>query len=119
MNVQRKYILTVTLNPAIDKIFKVRHFSSGKNFIYDEAVFSAGGKGINVARVLNQFGLKSIATGFIGGLSGECIRQYLREEEITFDFVPLQGETRTNTTIIDSQTNEITRILEEGPWGKS
>ena len=119
MNVRKKYVLTVTLNPAMDKIWKGRYVSAGKNSICEKKMLSAGGKGINVTRALNHFGLKSIATGFIGGLAGKHLCQCLQKEGIGFDFVLLNAETRTNTTIIDVRTNQITRLVEEGPRGKS
>ncbi|MCR4337968.1 MAG: 1-phosphofructokinase family hexose kinase [Candidatus Omnitrophica bacterium] len=107
-------VLTVTLNPVLDKIIKVNHFERGREHHSKEMRYSAGGKGINVSRALMRFGIPALATGFLGGVSGDALAQMLREERILSDFIQIKGETRTNLTILGS-TSSITRILEDGP----
>ncbi|MFA5087816.1 MAG: 1-phosphofructokinase [Candidatus Omnitrophota bacterium] len=111
----KKYILTVTLNPAVDKIIRVKNFRAGRTSLDKGIVLSAGGKGINVSRVLGRFGLFSMATGFVGGVAGRFIKDGLEREGIKFDFVEIKKDSRTNLTIIDPDTMKVTRILEEGP----
>lgn len=108
-------ILTVTLNPAIDKIVKVPVLNFGADHRVIDIAHSAGGKGINVARALKCLGLKSIATGFAGGANGQNFLRALLLEGIEHHFVFIQGETRVNVTIQDQQTGQATRILETGP----
>lgn len=108
-------VLTVTLNPAIDKIIWVKNFSIGKDFRADHISLSAGGKGLNVSRTLKSLGQKSNATGFLAGASGQWIASELHNEKINCDFLSVPGQTRTNLTILNSKTKEITRILESGP----
>lgn len=109
-------VLTVTLNPAVDKIIKVKNFSLGQeDQRINNVVLSAGGKGINVARALKHLGLKSVSTGFLAGSTGHFIKEELKKENLCGDFLNVAGETRTNLTIIDSSKKKTTRILEGGP----
>ena len=66
-------IYTVTLNPAIDYIVRLDHVETGAvNRMASEDKF-AGGKGINVSRVLKRLDIENTATGFIGGFTGRFI----------------------------------------------
>ena len=115
MHRMKPRILTVTLNPAIDKTVKVENFKFGQDS-YEDAIFlSAGGKGLNVSRVLKRLGIESIATGFVGGASGDYIKKQLNKEKIKHDFCHIKKDTRTSLTVIDSYSKKITRLLERGP----
>ncbi|MCK4918010.1 MAG: 1-phosphofructokinase family hexose kinase [Candidatus Omnitrophica bacterium] len=108
-------VLTVTLNPAIDKTLTVSNFKTGKDF-REEAIFiSAGGKGINISQILNSLKIKSIATGFLGGHNGNFIKENLIKNKINADFCIIKGNSRISHTIINPSTKIITRILERGP----
>lgn len=109
-------ILTVTLNPAVDKVYKVENFAVGKVSRAKEVAITAGGKGINVARVCSILGEEVIATGFLGGDSGEFIHDAIREDKILDSFIDIDGETRTSITISDLLDNTSTEILESGPY---
>lgn len=109
------YILTVTLNSAIDKISVVSDLKIGKDLRVEKMELSAGGKGINVARVLNQLKIPTLATGFMGQNSNHFFQQELAAQKIPHDFVLVAGDVRTNLTIIDPITNRTTRLLENGP----
>ncbi len=100
----RGHVLTVTLNPAIDK-----------TICGEKTGISAGGKGINVSRALNIFGIKNIATGIIGGKSGDRIASRLKREKIKNDFFRIKKETRTNLTVIGPGNGKISRRIEKGP----
>ncbi|MGF6948808.1 1-phosphofructokinase [Neobacillus sp. B4I6] len=103
-------IYTLTLNPSVDYIVKLESFQLGElNRTINEAKFP-GGKGINVSTVLNQFGTKSKALGFIGGFTGAYIEQYLHNEKIDTDFVEVDEDTRINVKIKTSQESEINAI---------
>lgn len=100
-------IYTLTLNPSVDYIVKLESFQLGElNRTVNEVKFP-GGKGINVSTVLNQFGAKSKALGFIGGFTGAYIEQYLHSEKIETDFVQVDDDTRINVKIKTSQESEI------------
>jgi tagatose 6-phosphate kinase len=111
----RDHILTVTLNPAIDKIARVRGFRVGRELRAERVRVTAGGKGVNVSRVLKTLGARSVATGFVGGSSGAYLQQQLEKERIKSCFAWASEETRTNLTVIDPSTKHVTRILERGP----
>jgi 1-phosphofructokinase len=103
-------IYTLTLNPSVDYIVKLESFQLGElNRTVNEANFP-GGKGINVSTVLNQFGTKSKALGFIGGFTGAYIEQYLNNEKIDTDFVQVDEDTRINVKIKTGQESEINAI---------
>lgn len=105
-------IYTVTFNPSIDYVIKVENFTAGTvNRVVNENKY-AGGKGINVSRVLNNLGIKSRALGFIGGFTGQFIESFLQKEEIYTDFIQVNGDTRINVKL---SSNEETEINGSGP----
>jgi 1-phosphofructokinase len=108
-------IITVTLNPALDKTIEIDEFIIGSvNRIVSTRV-DAGGKGINVSKVIKELQHESIALGFLGGSSGNHIKSYLDDLNINNDFIFVKGETRTNIKIIDKVNNTHTDINENGP----
>ncbi len=107
-------IVTVTLNPAIDKTVDIKEFRySGLNRI-TSVVLDPGGKGINVSKTIKHLGGKTIATGFIGGNGGNVIEQGLKNLGIEADFIHVEGETRTNMKVLDANGN-VTEFNEPGP----
>jgi len=108
-------ILTVTLNAAIDSIWKLENIGSINRVGKDIPLRIAGGKGINVARIINRLGGNVLATGFIGGYTGEFIENKLREEKINHEFVHVKGESRECLTIIDPINKTETVINGAGP----
>ena len=111
----RNFILTVTVNPALDDIVEVSDFKRGQEYLSQAMQFNAGGKGINVARVLDRLGVRCVATGFCGGALGHVMQKLLDHEGIAHDFVAIKGSTRSNLTVIEHKTNTITRIMHAGP----
>lgn len=101
-------IYTVTFNPAIDYVVKVKDFRTGEiNRVYQEHVFY-GGKGINVSVVLKELGLDSTALGFTAGFTGEAIERGLREQGIEADFIRLkEGMSRINVKMKSQNETEI------------
>jgi 1-phosphofructokinase/tagatose 6-phosphate kinase len=108
-------IVTVTLNAAIDKSLSVPSFRLGRRHRTVERRALAGGKGVNLARMLKTLGEPVIATGFQGGPTGTQIVAQLTEESILHDFVRIREESRTNTSVLDPTTGEQTEINEQGP----
>ena len=108
-------IITVTLNPALDKTIEIDEFKIGSvNRIVSTRV-DAGGKGINVSKVIKELQHESLALGFLGGSSGNQIKNYLDDLKINNEFLSVKGETRTNLKIIDKVNNTHTDINESGP----
>ncbi|VTS13886.1 1-phosphofructokinase [Streptococcus pseudoporcinus] len=100
-------IYTVTLNPSIDFIVRIDHLETGSvNRMASDDKF-AGGKGINVSRILQRLDNDNIATGFIGGFTGQFIEESLRSEQITTHFIPVKEDTRINVKIKSDLETEI------------
>lgn len=100
-------IYTCTLNPAIDYFIEVEHFMAGGLNHARADRKMAGGKGINVSRVLRRLGQPSRCLGFIGGFTGEFIKKKLNEERIETDFVSIDGDTRINVKLKSDTETEI------------
>lgn len=100
-------IYTVTLNPSIDYIVRLDQVQVGSVNRMDSDDKFAGGKGINVSRVLKRLNIPNTATGFIGGFTGKFITDTLAEEEIETRFVQVAEDTRINVKIKADQETEI------------
>jgi 1-phosphofructokinase len=108
-------ITTVTLNPAIDKTVEIENFTAGTVNRTGAIRIDAGGKGINVSKVIASLGGISRATGILGGRAGTFIKEYLDSIGIENNFVFVKDETRTNLKIIDRINHANTDINESGP----
>ncbi len=107
-------IITVTMNPALDKTARLsRICPGGLNRLQAPAV-DAGGKGINVSKTLKSLGGVSVAVGLIGGSAGQRLENHLRQEGIQTDFLTISGETRTNLKIVE-ENGSVTEFNEPGP----
>lgn len=105
-------IYTVTFNPSIDYVMFVDDFKiDGLNRAQDTNKF-AGGKGINVSRVLKTLGVDSTALGFAGGFPGDFIAQTLKDSDIHTDFVQVEEDTRINVKL---KTGQETEVNAQGP----
>ena len=101
-------IYTVTLNPSIDYIVRLDKVLIGSVNRMDSDDKFAGGKGINVSRVLKRLGIENTATGFIGGFTGKFITDTLEEEGISSHFVEVEQDPRINVKIKADAETEIT-----------
>ena len=108
-------ILTVTPNAAIDKTYTVEGFGLDRVHRPTEARTVPGGKGINVVRVLKELGRAGVATGFVGGRTGDAILEGLDEERIPHDFVRVAGESRLCIAVVDPASGTQTEVNENGP----
>ena len=100
-------IYTVTLNPSIDFIVRIDKVEIGEvNRMESDDKF-AGGKGINVSRILQRLGVDNTATGFIGGFTGRFVTDGLDAEGIKTKFVAVDQDTRINVKIKADQETEI------------
>ena len=107
-------ILTVTANPTIDRVYFIDGFEIGKVHRIKRFSRSAGGKGINVARVARIIGQDVAAMGFVGGYTGEFIQSEREKQGIKNLFTKIEGETRTCVNISD-KSGVSGEVLEEGP----
>ncbi len=100
-------IYTVTLNPSIDFIVRLDHLELGSvNRMTSDDKF-AGGKGINVSRILQRLDVNNTATGFIGGFTGRFVEDGLTAEGIKTNFVQVSEDTRINVKIKAGEETEI------------
>lgn len=106
-------ILTITMNPSVDISYQVDNLSINHVNRTNKWSKTAGGKGLNVTRVLNQLNEQVVASGLKGGKLGEYLEQSLNEHKITNHFFEIQGNTR-NCIAILHEGNQ-TEILEDGP----
>lgn len=106
-------IYTVTFNPSLDYIVRVKNFKAGTiNRTYYENIL-AGGKGINVSIVMKNLGHESTALGFTAGFTGAEIERRLRDYGISTDFIHVkEGLTRIN---LKMKSDEETEINGQGP----
>lgn len=107
-------IVTVTLNPTLDKALSVPRLIPGE--IHRAAYIrqDIGGKGINVTRALAALGLESLPIGFLGGATGHAMRVGLDALGFRHRFIEVAGETRQNLTLLDESTGQYTKINEPG-----
>ncbi len=109
-------IMVLALNPAIDKIYYTEDFMPGGLYRVGNIVKSAGGKGVNVARVASSIGEEVLLVGFKAGEAGQWLeRQAAVLERVAVRFIEVGGETRTNNNIIDRKRGTETEVLEAGP----
>ena len=105
-------ILTVTMNPSIDTRYEVDHLViDDVNRVTPHK--TAGGKGLNVSRVLVQLGDDVLATGLLGGHSGAYLGNLMDEDHIPHRFTPIAGESRTCIALLHDGNQ--TELLESGP----
>lgn len=107
-------IVTVTMNPAIDKTIELDRMVQGGLNRIRRAILDVGGKGINVSKTIRELGGTSVASGFTGGSVGNLIEQTLKGLGIHTDFVQVEGETRTNTKVVEND-GTLTELNEKGP----
>lgn len=98
-------ILTITLNPAVDKSSTVENIQPEKKLRCSQPVYQPGGGGINVSRGLERLGVPSVALFPSGGRTGELLQELLSKENIQTLPVPSSAETRENFTVVDTANN--------------
>lgn len=106
-------ILTVTMNPSIDVSYplEVLHIDTVNRI--EKVSKTAGGKGLNVSRVLSQLNAPLKATGVVGGKFGDYLTEQLDKDGISHSFSKIEGETRSCIAILHE--GKQTEILESGP----
>lgn len=108
-------VITVTLNPALDKTFTISNFTLGTVNRVSNIRQDIGGKGINVSKVLKNLGIASISTGFLGGMLEEYFEKELKRRGIETRFISIEEDTRTNIKIVDDINKVYTDVNESGP----
>jgi 1-phosphofructokinase len=107
-------IITLTLNPALDKTARVDVMKPHALNRLRDVTLNAGGKGVNVSAMIHALGGESIAVGFAGGGAGEELVSLITQKGLRSDFVPIAAVTRTNLKVID-HNGALTELNEPGP----
>ncbi|BCY11962.1 1-phosphofructokinase family hexose kinase [Actinoplanes sp. L3-i22] len=106
-------IVTVTLNPALDLTYPVDALVPHHTHRVTAVSERAGGKGLNVARVLHALGEPVLATGLLGGPTGGVVAGLLDAEGVPASFSPITGGTRRTVAVVDRE--DATGFWEPGP----
>lgn len=107
-------ITTVTLNASVDKAYSMEQpIENGTIMRVASCRNSAGGKGLNVARIVRLCGAQVQTTGFCGGFNGRYLEELLEEDGIAHTFTHVKGETRSCINILDERYGS-TEYLEPG-----
>lgn len=108
-------IYTLTPNPALDLGGIVDNLvPNEKNYVYSETR-DPGGNGINAARVIHALGVPVRATGFLGGGSGDEIKDLLIADGVDCAFVGIRAHTRVSVTVSNRKSGLQTRLSFPGP----
>src|SRR5690606_8000984 len=99
-------VLTITLNPTVDKSSKVQNIKPEKKLRCAPPKYEPGGGGINVSRGLVRLDINSTALFTSGGRTGELLENLLTKEHVDILPVKTKGETRENFTVVDTASNE-------------
>jgi len=108
-------ILTVTINPLLERRLIFDLIYPGMVNRSSEEIFAAGGKGINVSRQLNLMNVKNMALTFIGGEEGKIFRRILQEEGIHANFVNTKTPMRWGALIIENKKQRLTSYFSPDP----
>src|SRR5215471_15507277 len=108
-------ILTITLNPALDKSITVDKLIPDKKLRAENVKLEAGGGGINISKAIKELGGESKALFPAGGSNGKILERLLREQGIDIKVIPIQGDTRSGFAVTELSTNSQYRFVAPGP----
>lgn len=106
-------IITITMNPALDKTAEVDKLVPGELNRLKSVRVDAGGKGVNVSKMISALGSESVCSGFIGGGAGQELCALIDNMGIKRDFLEAKGLTRTNLKVVDANS-ALTELNEPG-----
>jgi len=111
----RNIVFTLTPNPALDLNGVVDNIKPNeKSYVHDE-VWSPGGNGINVAKILTRLDIPVLASGFLGGSVGEEIKALLKKEGVVNKFIKTVGHSRISLTVSNRRDHRQMRLCFAGP----
>ena len=109
-----KKILTMTLNPCIDRTVYLEQLQVGETNIVKKVIEEAAGKGINVAIGLQHLHVPVKALGFAYKDDADKLYEKLAAEHISYSFVEVDGRLRVNQKLFDESKSEMTECNEKG-----
>ncbi|TLP77282.1 1-phosphofructokinase family hexose kinase [Maribacter sp. ACAM166] len=108
-------IITLTVNPAIDKSTTVAGIKPSSKLRCTDPIYEPGGGGINVSWVIKELGGTSICMHMAGGPTGTHLQNQLVELGILQQVIPISGWVRENLAVTDTKNNEQYRFGMPGP----
>ena len=109
-----KKVLTMTLNPCIDRTVYFETFQAGMTNIVKKTMEEAAGKGINVAVGLQHLQVPVKALGFAYKEDKHKLYEKLGAEQIPYSFIEVEGRLRVNQKLFDESKSEMTECNEKG-----
>ncbi|MDD2600301.1 MAG: 1-phosphofructokinase family hexose kinase [Kiritimatiellae bacterium] len=110
-----KTIVTIALNPAIDKSASVAHVMAERKLYCQAPRFEPGGGGVNVARAIKKLGGESLLLYPAGGLTGTRLQELLDEENLNHQAFTIEGMNRESLVILEESTGQQYRFVMPGP----
>jgi 1-phosphofructokinase len=103
-------VVTVTINPTIDQTIAIPNFTAGAVNRVQSSQVDPGGKGINVASYLTDYGQPATVTGFLGADNDEIFRRFFARKGIDDRCVRVAGQTRICVKVVDEARQQTTDI---------
>lgn len=107
-------ILTINLNPVLEKIYYMEKLLARVETEAEKTVYKSSGAGINTSQILNNLNLNLLPIGFLGGLSGKYIFNDLRDQGIDSDFIVIKDETQASISLVEND-KFLSKIIESKP----
>lgn len=108
-------IVTLTVNPALDRSCTVDHVVPGPKLRCSTPIAEPGGGGVNVARVIHTLGGEASALWTCGGLTGEAMRRLLDAQGVTHVPIAIAGDTRESFHVQEQGDGPLYRFVTPGP----
>jgi len=108
-------IVTLTMNPAVDMTLQTRQVEPNTRLRCSEPRYEPGGGGINVSRVLHEFGEDALAIWTRGGINGDRYADMLQQAGIRYLDIAIGAETRENTVVTENSSDDQYRYCQPGP----
>jgi tagatose 6-phosphate kinase len=109
------HVVCTALNPALDITYVSERFAAGEANRVSRVYTQAGGKAVNVARLLRQAGHDVVVTGFAGGLAGDEIAGQLDEWAVPHRLVRCAAASRRTVSAFSTEDSAVTAYNESGP----
>jgi 1-phosphofructokinase family hexose kinase len=107
-------LVVATPNLTLDRTLAIEELRPGEVLRFDSAVVTAGGKGINVARVARALGRRAVVVTFAPGRTGAAALELARDEGLEVEAVPVPGEVRSAAIVLE-RCGRVTVLNEPGP----
>ncbi len=99
-------IITLTMNPALDKSSRVDNIRPDSKLRCDPPTYQPGGGGINVSRAIHKLGGSSTCAYLAGGPHSQVMLKLLEDEGVDQHVIDIEGWTRENFVVVDKGNNQ-------------